>query len=265
VVSQQNIKNLFVGGILPGLFMVIALSLLCIRQSFVNKVERVAFHWHEAWISLWKAIGEIALPFVILACFFGGITTLVESAAFAVLYVLILEVAVHRDIPLKSLLGVFLKAIPLVGGVLIILSAANGLSYFMIDAEIPTQFAAWCLAHIHSKYLFLLLLNLALLLVGCFVDIFSAILVVVPLIVPLGAAFGIHPVHLGIIFIANMELGYLTPLVGLNVFLASYRFEEPLIKICKNVIPFQICLFIAVLIITYIPWMTTGLLGIIKF
>jgi C4-dicarboxylate transporter, DctM subunit len=215
--------------------------------------------------SFWHASGEIALPFFVLICFFSGFATIVESAAFAVLYVLILEVAVHRDISLKNLPGVFLKAVPLVGGVLVILSAANAISYFMVDAEIPMQFADWCAAHVHSKYLFLLLLNVALLVVGSVIEIFSSILIIVPLLVPLGAAFGIDPVHLGIIFIANMELGYLMPPVGLNLLLASFRFEEPLLQVYKNIIPFLIALFVAVLIITYIPWITTWLPSIIKF
>jgi C4-dicarboxylate transporter, DctM subunit len=265
VVAQINIKHLFVGGILPGILMIIVLSIFGINESIKNKVVRTPFNGREARASLIAALGEIALPVVILVCFFSGLTTLVESAAVAVVYALVLEVGIHRDISIPRVPGVILKCVPIIGGVLIILSAANGLSYFMVDAELPTQFAAWCSQHIHSRYLFLLLLNLSLLAVGCFADIFSAILIVVPLIVPLGAAFGINPVHLGIIFIANMELGYLTPLVGLNVFLASYRFEEPLTTICKNVIPFQISLFIAVLIITYLPIMTTGLLGIIQW
>ncbi|HSQ35952.1 MAG TPA: TRAP transporter large permease subunit, partial [Candidatus Binatia bacterium] len=159
---------------------------------------------------------------------------------------------------------VLLKCMPIIGGVLAILALAKGLSYFIVDAEIPMQLTAWVQSHIGSKYVFLLLLNLALLITGCFMDIFSAILVVVPLIIPLGNLFGIHPVHLGIIFLANMELGYLTPPVGMNLFLASYRFNEPMGKIYKDVFPFLIIQLIAVLLITYVPFLSTGLLALFK-
>jgi tripartite ATP-independent transporter DctM subunit len=202
------------------------------------------------------------MPLVTLAAFFSGLTTLVESAALAVVYAFVLEVIIRKDIPLRSVPAVMLKAIPLIGGVLIILSVANGLSYFIVDAQIPNLFTTWCTTHITSKYLFLLLLNIALLLTGCFMDIFSAILVVVPLIIPLGEAFGMNPIHLGIIFIANLELGYLTPPVGLNLFMSSYRFNEPVVRIYRYVVPFLIIMIITVLLVTYIPWLTTGLLGV---
>jgi TRAP-type C4-dicarboxylate transport system permease large subunit len=134
-----------------------------------------------------------------------------------------------------------------------------------VDAEIPMQLVAWCGEHIHSKYVFLILLNIALLITGCLMDIFSAIMVVVPLIVPLGEAYGIHPVHLGIIFLANLEVGYLTPPVGLNLFLSSFRFKEPLVSVYRSVVPFLLMMFITVLLITYIPWMSTALLSVWKF
>jgi C4-dicarboxylate transporter DctM subunit len=155
---------------------------------------------------------------------------------------------------------VFLKSAVVMGGVLVILSAANGLSYYIVDAEIPTQLTNWMVARVTSPYVFLLLLNVALLIVGCFLDIFSAITVVVPLIIPIALAYHVNPVHLGIIFLANLELGYLTPPVGMNLFLASYRFGEPLVKIYRYVLPFLGVLLAAVLVITYLPWLTTALL-----
>jgi C4-dicarboxylate transporter DctM subunit len=155
-----------------------------------------------------------------------------------------------------------LKSIPIIGGVLIILSLANGLKYYIVDAQVPIRLTEWVQASITSKYVFLLLLNIGLLITGCLMDIFSAIMVVVPLIIPLGNVFGIHPVHLGIIFLANMELGYLTPPVGLNLFLASYRFNEPMGKLYKDVFPFFLIQLVAVLLITYVPFLSTGLLGL---
>ena len=152
------------------------------------------------------------------------------------------------------------ECIAIVGGVLIILGVAVGLTDYMVGAQVPARVLEWTQVHVHSQMVFLLGLNLFLLAVGCLMDIFSATVVVVPLIVPLGAAFGIHPVHLGIIFIANLELGYLTPPVGLNLFLASYRFKRPLLDITRAVLPMTAILGTGVLIITYVPWLTTGVL-----
>lgn len=260
VVAQVSIKDMFIGGIIPGLIMIIALSTMGVIVAVRKKVPLVPFKLTEALFSLKEALWEILLPLIILATYFGGITTIVETGAIAVVYALIVEVFIHRDISLKSLPAVVLKSVPIIGGVLIILAVAKGLSYFLVDAAIPMRLTAWVEANIHSKYLFLIILNLALLVTGCLMDIFSAIMVVVPLIIPLGKLFGIDPVHLGIIFLANLELGYLTPPVGLNLFLASYRFEEPLGKIYRNVLPFFLILFIVVLIITYVPGISTVLL-----
>jgi TRAP-type C4-dicarboxylate transport system permease large subunit/TRAP-type C4-dicarboxylate transport system permease small subunit len=186
--------------------------------------------------------------------------TIVESAAIAVIYAFIVELLIYRDLKIKDLPKILGKSLPIIGGVLTILALANGLSYYIIDAEIPMKLTAWVQAAVSSKYIFLLILNLALLVVGCFLDIYSAILVVVPLIIPLGDLFHIHPVHLGVIFLANLELGYLTPPVGLNLYLASYRFDEPVVKIYKDVQVFLLLRLATVLLITYIPFLTTALL-----
>jgi C4-dicarboxylate transporter DctM subunit len=183
--------------------------------------------------------------------------TLVESAAVAALYTLVVQVFVHRDLKVPSLLAAMDKSLPIIGGTLTILALANALSYYIIDAEIPVKLTAWVLTAISSKYVFLLIVNLVLLVVGCFMDIYSAILVVAPLIIPLGGVFHVHPVHLGIIFLANMELGYLTPPVGLNLYLASYRFNEPMVRVYRDVQLF-LCVHLAtVLTITYVPFLTT--------
>ncbi len=186
--------------------------------------------------------------------------SIVESAAVAVIYALIVEMLVHRDLNVKSLPKTLGKSLPIIGGVLAILPLANALSYYIVDAQIPAQLTAWVRAAVSSKYVFLLILNLALLVVGCFLDIYSAILVVVPLIIPLGNLFQINPVHLGIIFLANLELGYLTPPVGLNLYLAAYRFNEPLVKIYKDVQVFLLVRLATVLLITYVPFLTLALL-----
>ena len=264
IAAGVSIKNMFIGGIVPGIVMVVVLAIFAIFYATKYKVDREPFKLKEALSALKESIWEIMLPVVILVGFFGGLTNLVESAAVAVLYALIVEVFIHRDIRIRDLSKVILKAVPIIGGVLTILALAKGLSYYIVDAEVPMKLAEWVQANIQSKYVFLLILNFALLVTGCFMDIFSAIMVVVPLILPLGNLFGIHPVHLGIIFLANMELGYLTPPVGLNLFLASYRFNEPMGKIYRDVLPFFFIQLISVLLITYLPVLSTGLLSLFK-
>ncbi len=260
VVAQVSIKDMFLGGVIPGVLMVVALSVFGVVAAVKQKVPRIPFQAREVSRTFVDSFWEILLPFIIMIFYFGGITTIVETGAIAVIYALIAEMLIHRDIPLKNIGDVFIKSLPIIGGVLIILAASRGLSYYIVDAEIPMKLAAWVELHISSRYVFLILLNLALLVTGMLMDIFSAIMVVVPLILPLGKLFGINPVHLGIIFLANLELGYLTPPVGLNLFLAAYRFEKPLSKIYRTVIPFFILLLVAVLLITYVPWFSLGLL-----
>ena len=264
VMAQISIKDMFIGGLIPGAIMVLALTLMGVRHAVKSKVKPIPFNLKDALRSVKDSFGEIMLPVIILLGYFGGITTIVETSAIAVLYSIILVVFIHRDMKFKELGDVILKCLPIIGGVLVILAMAKGLSYYIVDAEVPTKLTALVQTHISSKYVFLILLNIMLLITGCLMDIFSAIIVVGPLILPLGQIYGIDPVHLGIIFLANLELGYLTPPVGLNLFLASYRFETPLTKIYKTIIPFFILLLLMVLLITYIPWFSTGLLSIIN-
>ncbi len=186
--------------------------------------------------------------------------TLVESAAIALVYTLIVQVLIRRDLKIRDLAKIMSKCLPIVGGILTILSLANGLSYYLIDSDIPAKLTTWIQAAVTSKYVFLLLLNLVLIVVGCFLEIYSAILVVAPLVFPLGQVFGIHPVHLGIIFLASLELGYLTPPVGLNLLLSSYRFNEPVGRVAKYTFKFLFIQLVAVLLITYLPFLTTLLL-----
>ena len=264
VIAGISIKDMFLGGIVPGIVMVLVLMVFSVIYASKHKTDREPFKLKEALAGIRVSLWELLLPVVVIAVYFGGLATLEESAAIAVVYAFIVEVIIHRDLKIKDLYRVVMKCIPIIGGVLIILAMAKGLSYFIVDAEVPMKLMDWVQANIGSKYVFLLLLNIALLVTGCLMDIFSAIMVVVPLIIPLGALFGIHPVHLGIIFLANMELGYLTPPVGLNLFLASYRFNEPLGKIYKDVLPFFFIQLVSVLLITYIPVLSIVLLKLIK-
>ena len=197
---------------------------------------------------------------MVLTAIFGGFATLVEAAALTAFYAFVVQVVILRDVTRKDLLRVLTECLILIGGVLIILAVALGFTNYLVDAQVPMRIVEGVQQYIQSPLTFLLCLNLLLLLVGCLMDIFSAIVVVVPLIAPLGVAYGIDPVHLGIIFIANLELGYLTPPVGLNLFLAAYRFDRPLLQIWRAAVPFLIILAIGVLLITYVPGLTLALL-----
>jgi len=263
VVAQISIKQMYAGGIIPGVFMIVALSIMGIVAAVRGKIPRVPFKGKEALGAVRKSIWELLLPVIILAGFFSGLTTLVEIGAITVIYSLFITMVTHRDIRIRDLPAVMLKCLPIIGGILVILALAKGLSYYIVDAEIPQTLAQWIQTHIQSKILFLVLLNIALIITGCFLDIYSAILVVVPLIIPLGEIFQIHPVHLGIIFLANLELGYLTPPVGLNLYLSSYLFNKPLVNIYRFVVPFLLLLLVTVIVITYVPWMSTALIGLV--
>lgn len=264
IVAQISIEDLFLGGVAPGLLLVALIAAWGVREGMRSGASRIPFSLPEAGKALWQGKWELLLPAVVLVAIFGGFATLVEASALAALYAFAVQFLIHRELSLRrDLLRVFRDCSVLVGGVLIILAVAPGLTSWMVDAQIPARLVEAAQAHIHSPLLFLLLLNLLLLLVGCLMDIFSAIVVVVPLIVPLGVAFGIHPVQLGVIFIANLELGYLTPPVGLNLFLASYRFERPLLEVWRDVLPPLLIRAGGVLLITYVPPLTLGLLRLL--
>ncbi|GHU65239.1 TRAP transporter subunit DctM [Spirochaetia bacterium] len=259
---EKNIVHFFLGAMIPGIIMVLAMIAFAIIGARKIKIPVEPFELKKAGIAIKESILEILLPVILIGGYFSGILSLVEVSAVSVLYVFIVEVLINRDIAIKDLGKVFFKAVPIIGGVLAILAMAKALSYAIIDSQVPENFAAWMQGAVSSKFIFLLLLNLALLVVGCLMDIFSAILVVLPLIVPLGYAYGIDPIHLGIIFITNLEVGFLTPPVGMNLFLASYRFQKPFVQICRYVFPFLLIQLIVVLLITYIPFLSTFLPGL---
>jgi tripartite ATP-independent transporter DctM subunit len=258
VVAKVPIDRMFVAGILPGLVLVGALSAFGVRMGLRPEVPRHPFHFKEAGQAIWEAKWELLLPVVVVGGIFSGIATLVEAAALTAAYALIVEVLIHRDIPLKRLGTVGRECATLVGGVLIILGVALGFTNYLVDAQIPAAALEWVRAGISDPLVFLIALNAFLLVVGCLMDIYSAIVVVVPLILPIGEHFGIDPIHLGVIFLANLELGFLTPPVGMNLFLSSYRFEKPLTEVYRYAVPFLIILALAVLVITYVPILTMG-------
>lgn len=260
IIAHVPINNMFLGGILPGVLMVVLTAWWGIRCGPKLKADRPPFDARAAWNAIWEAKWELALPAVAILALFSRWATPVEASAITALYAFVVEAFVYRDLPLgRATLKVLVECGLVIGGVLIILGVAQGFTGYLNFAEIPTQALDWVRDSVRSPHLFLLLLNLFLLVVGCLMDIFSAIIVVVPLIAPMGEAYGIHPVHLGIVFLANLELGYLMPPVGMNLLLASYRLKKPVPEVYRAVLPMILVLLVGVLAITYLPWMTTWL------
>jgi tripartite ATP-independent transporter DctM subunit len=230
------------------------------RQGWLAGARVQPFSLGETGAAIWEAKFDLLLPVVIIWGIFGGVITAVEAAAVTVLYAFVIECIIHRSLGLrKDLPRIAVECSTLVGGFLIILSVALGFTSYLEYADVPTQVLGWVRAHVESPAVFLLALNVFLIAVGALMDIYSAILIVVPLIVPMAAAYGIDPIHLGVIFLANMELGYLMPPMGENLFLSSYRFNQPLSRIYASTLPYILMLVVVVLVITYVPWFTTAL------
>jgi tripartite ATP-independent transporter DctM subunit len=259
--GSVSMEQIFLGGLIPGLILVALTAWWGTRtQPPVPPSQRHRMDWKEAWAALRGAVWEMLLPVVALVALFGGFATPVEAAAVTALYALLVEVVFHRNVAaLRDAPRVMAQCGMLVGGVLLIFGVALGFTNYLVLEQVPDQLVEWATTHIHSKWIFLLCLNVVLLFVGGLIEIYAAIVVVVPLLVPLGAAFGIDPIHLGIIFLANMELGFIAPPIGLNLLLASYRFDKPIIEVMRAVLPMLVVLFLGVLLITYVPPLTTWL------
>jgi len=255
-----TIEKMFLGGLGPGVLLVGMAIWLGLRLGPKKMGNRPAFDPGEARRAIWAAKWELLLPVVALVALFGGFATPVEAAAVTAFYAFVIESFVYRDFKgPREIARVMAECGLLVGGVLLILGVALGFTNYLIDAQLPARAVEWVTGAMHSRYAFLLALNVCLLVVGCVMDMYSAIVVVVPIIVPLGVAYGIDPIHLGIIFLANMELGLLTPTAGINIFLSSYRFGKPVLQVSRAVIPMQLLLVVGLLLITYLPPLTTFL------
>ena len=266
VIAQQlnigrsfSINEMFLAGILPGLLMLLLLSGWSL---WVNRHRpRHAFSWRQVREAIHKARWEIPLPFLVLGGIYSGYFAVSEAAAVTAVYVLIVEMVLYREIRWRALPRIMRDSMVLVGALLVILGVSLASTNYLIDADVPARLFDAVKRHVSDPLTFLLLLNLFLLVLGTMLDIFSALVIVVPLLLPVAIGYGIDPVHLGIIFLANMQIGYFTPPVGLNLFIASYRFEKPVMELYRATFPFFLILLFSVLIITYWPALSLPLTG----
>ncbi|MBI5583816.1 MAG: TRAP transporter large permease subunit [Deltaproteobacteria bacterium] len=256
VVAQTSIDQLFLAGILPGTIMVLFLALYSFWKGIKAGVSRPRFTFREVGGALRETIWEIPLPFVVLGGIYSGFVAISEAAALTVIYVLLVEVFFYRDVALRQLPAIFLKSAVLVGGILIILGVSFGLTNTLINEEIPMKVLDFLKTHVESPLAFLIWMNLFLLGAGCLLGMFPALTVLVPLILPVAQAYDIHPVHLGIILLTNLEIGASLPPVGINLFVSSIRFERPVLDLYHASIPFILILLLTLIVITYWPWLS---------
>ncbi len=265
LVAQVSVDQLFLAGVLPGFLMIGLLAVYSFYKSRALKIPRQPFHAPAAWAAIREAVWEIPLPFLVLLGIYSGLVTVNEAAAATVVYVIFVETLIYRELhPVKDLPRLMKSSMVLVGAILIILGTAMGFTSYLIDEQVPMRVLDAMRDHIDGKWEFLIALNVFLLLVGCMMDIFSAIIVVVPLIVPLAQSFGVDMVHLGIIFLTNLEIGYSTPPVGINLFISSSRFREPVVKLYRATLPFLGIRLLGLLLITYVPAISLFLLGLLQ-
>ncbi|MBT3510457.1 MAG: TRAP transporter large permease subunit [Nitrospina sp.] len=251
LVAQVSVDKLFIAGIMPGLLMISIVSAYAISRSAPSTPT---FNWPEAKSALIDAIWELPLPFIVLGGIYGGFFTVTEAASVTVVYVILVEAFIYKDLDMfQDLPGLMKESMVLVGSILIILGTAMGFTNYLVDEQIPMTILESMKQYIHDPLTFLIVLNIFLLIVGSMMDIFSAIIVVVPLIIPVAQSFDINMIHLGIIFLTNLEIGYSTPPVGINLFISSSRFNEPVLKLYKAVLPFLGLRLIGLILITYIP------------
>ena len=256
IVAKVRIDHLFFAGLLPGVLLVVLLSAFSMFQSQRSAVPKTPFSLNELASAIKHAAWELPLPVIVLGGIYSGIFAVSEAAAITAVYVVVVEIAIYRDVHWKNLVGIMKKSMVLVGTLLIILGAAMGLTNYLVDEQIPMQLLDGFKAHIENRILFLVVLNLFLLAVGCTMGIFSALVVVVPLLAPIAQAYGIHPIHLGIIFLTNLEIGASIPPLGINLFIASIRFEKPVLRLYMASLPFIAILLLGLAVITYLPWLS---------
>lgn len=258
--TPVGIDQLFLAGLIPGLLMLIALALYSAWQAKGIKRETQPFNKQEAWAALKDSAWEIPLPFVVLGGIYGGFIAISEAAALTAIYIFVVAVFIRREISFTHLPSVMRDSMKLVGAILLILAVSLASTNYMIDAGVPEKIFDFIQQHISNPLTFLLLLTVFLLVLGMMLDIFSAIVLMIPIILPIAIQYGIHPIHLGILFLANMQLGYFTPPVGMNLFIASFRFKKPVMELYVATIPFFFILLACVLVITFWPWLSLALI-----
>lgn len=258
IVAQQinvgesfTIRELFLAGLVPALLMIVALSIWASIKH--RNVPVTKFNAAQVWKAIVAARWELPLPIVILGGIYSGFFAISEAAAITALYALVVEVFLYKEVTIKRLPGVIRESMTMVGSIILILGGALALTNYFVDSEIPQKLFEFINVQISNPIVFLILLNLVLLVLGAILDIFSAIVIMVPLLLPVAVGYGIHPVHLGIIFMANMQIGYFTPPIGMNLFIASYRFEKPVVDLYRATLPFMGVLLFVLVLITYIP------------
>ena len=253
MVASTSVDKLFIAGVGPGMLLMVLLSVYCLFFAARKKVHREKTSLQKMWLATRETVWEIPLPVFILGGIYSGIFTASEASAFTAFYVAVVEIGIKRDIKIRQLPQLMRESMVLIGGILIILSTALGFTNFLVDQQVPMKLFAAIKTHIDSRLTFLIALNGFLIIVGCMMDIFSALIIVVPIILPIATQYGINPIHLGMIFLTNLEIGYSTPPVGMNLFISSFRFKKPIPYLWRSVIPFLIILLIALMIITYVP------------
>jgi tripartite ATP-independent transporter DctM subunit len=268
VVAQQlntqppvSVEDLFLAGILPGSFMLLVLSTYAITQAPKMAPEARRLDRAAAWAAVWDARWEIPLPLIVLGGIYSGRIAPSEAAALTAVYVFLVTVVIRRELPLTRLPQVVREAMMLVGGILLILGAAFALTNYLIDADVPGQLFAWVQEHVSARWLFLLALNAFLLVFGMLLEGYPAIVVLTPLVLPIASGYGMDPVHFGILFLANLQIGLFMVPLGMNLFIAAYRFGTPLTQVIAASWPFFLLLLGCVLAITYLPWLSLALLG----
>ncbi|MDE0681444.1 MAG: TRAP transporter large permease, partial [Candidatus Poribacteria bacterium] len=253
IIAQVPIDRMFLAGIIPGLLILGVLSFYCCGWSVIKKSETTPFDLTVFLRTLWEAKWELLLPFIVLGGILSGIVTLDEAAALTAIYACIVEMGIHRSISLRVLPRIVKESTLLVGAILIILGIALGLTNYLITLDVPTAVLDWIQSTTESRVITLIGLNVFLLIIGCLMDIFSAIIIVVPLLLPIAEQFGIDKAHLGIIVLTNLEIGYLTPPVGMNLFISSMKFDRSVVLLYRSVLLFIALLLVALVLVTYVP------------
>ncbi len=261
VVAEVPIEHLFLAGLLPGFLMLVILAGYSVWKNRAIRTPLSDFSWREVRAATRESIWEIPLPIIVLGGIYSGYFAISEAAAVTALYVLIIDVFILKEVPLRKLRSIVRESMILVGGIMMILGVSRASTNFMIDAGVPQQLLHWISGFVTSEFAFMVMLLVFLLILGAILDVFSAIVLVVPLILPVATQFGVNPVHLGIVFLATMQLGYITPPVGLNLFIAGYRFDRSIVDIYLSTLPFFIFLLFSVILITFWPTLSLVLLG----